>query len=83
MHVEYVNARDIRNEVSGGMVIAVAFVSYCISEIQNLMNTKIGVIRNFVGIKSNFCKVPYNDNARISLILIQMQYHMLLIHKIW
>lgn len=68
MHVEYVNARDIRNEVSGGMVIAVAFVSYCISEIQNLMSTKIGVIRNFVGIKSNFCKVSYNDNSRIALI---------------
>lgn len=67
MHVEYVNARDIRNEVSGGMVIAVAFVSYCISEIQNLMSTKIGVIRNFVGIKSNFCKVSYNDNSRIAL----------------
>lgn len=74
MHVEYVNARDIRNEVSGGMVIAVAFVSYCISEIQNLMSTKIGVIRNFVGIKSNFWNVSYNNNARI--VLIQMQYYM-------
>lgn len=83
VHVEYVNARDIRNEVSGGMVIAVAFVSYCISEIQNLMSTKIGVIRNFVGIKSNFCKVSYNDNSRIALILIQKQYYMYLIHKLW
>lgn len=74
MYIEYVNTRDVRNEVSGGMVIAVAFVSNCISKIQNLMNTKIGVIRNFVGIKSNFWNVSYNNNARI--VLIQMQYYM-------
>ena len=61
--MEDVNSRNIRNKVSGGMMVEVTFVCDVISENQRVVHAQINVIFDSVGVECYSWRVVYKNNC--------------------